>query len=212
MAMTLPVLVQNYEKKANAARLKKFYSTMLNVIKMSEQDNGEMYTWDFPSQSYDKAINIFFQKYYLPYMSGYSECYSANCFSKFNYSWQLINGQSASGYALVNYIVTTNDGMFIYFLPNTPAGYIWMFVDINGYKRPNKIGRDVFVFDIYGFPDKRKNINYRLKFWGYYKPQYDDLFSTKDYGCNKNAAGYGGFNCGEVIMRNGWEIPSNYPW
>ena len=58
--MTLPALVQNYEKKVNAARLKKFYSTMLNVIKMSEQDNGEMYTWDFPLQSYDKSINLFF--------------------------------------------------------------------------------------------------------------------------------------------------------
>ena len=210
-ALTLPSLIQSYEKKVTATRLKKFYSTMLNVIKLSENDNGEMSTWDFPKQSYDPLINVFFQKYYLPYMSGYDECYSANCFTYLNYSLTTLSGANASGMTVVRYIVKTSDGMYIYFLPNVP-GYIWMFVDTNGPKKPNKIGRDVFVFDIYAHPDPLTSANFRLKFWHYYMPEDFNFYSTNDYACNKNAAGYAGFDCGEVIFRNNWEIPDNYPW
>ena len=210
-ALTLPSLIQSYEKKVTATRLKKFYSTMLNVIKLSENDNGEMSTWEFPQQSYDPLINVFFQKYYLPYMSGYDECYSANCFTYLNYSLTTLSGANASGMTVVRYIVKTSDGMYIYFLPNVP-GYIWMFVDTNGPKKPNKIGRDVFVFDIYAHPDPLTSANFRLKFWNYYKSQDSELYSTDNYGCNKKAARYAGFNCGEAIFRNNWEIPDNYPW
>ena len=211
-ALTLPSLIQSYEKKVTATRLKKFYSTMLNVIKLSENDNGEMSTWDFPKQTYDQSMNLFFQKYYLPYMNGAEECNFVNCFLKLHYSWFQLSGYSASGMAVANYIVRTADGMYIYFLPNIPNGYIWMFVDINGNKKPNRIGRDVFVFDIYGHPNFNDRANYRLKFWNYYKSQDSELYSTDNYGCNKKAAGYAGFNCGEAIFRNNWEIPDNYPW
>ena len=211
-ALTLPSVIANYQKKEMAIRLKKFYSTMLNVIKLSENDNGDMYTWDFPKQSYDPMVNLFFQKYYLPYMSGYDECYSSRCFEKLNYSLKTLSDSDGSGLMDTYYIVKTYDGMFIYFLPNIPATYFWMFVDINGSKKPNKIGRDVFVFDIYGYNDITSREKYRLKFWGYYKSNDEELYNADNYGCNKKATRYAGFNCGEIILRNNWEIPDDYPW
>ena len=209
-AMTLPSLIQSYEKKVTATRLKKFYSTMLNVIKLSENDNGEMSNWEFPQQSYDPLIKVFFRKYYLPYMSGYDEC-TADCFYKLGYSLSYLSGTVDNGVAYVSYLVKTSDGMYIYFLPGFPGGYIWMFVDINGAKRPNKIGRDVFVFDIYAYPNRLDRTNYRLKFWNAHEKD-DKLYSAEDYGCNKRAPKFAGFNCGEAILRNNWEIPDNYPW
>ena len=211
-ALTLPSLIQSYEKKVTATRLKKFYSTMLNVIKLSENDNGEMSTWDFPKQAYDTSINKFFEKYYLPYMSGYDECYSGSCFTSLNYSLTTLSGANAIGMTVVRYIVKTSDGMYLYFLPNTPGGYIWMFVDTNGPKNPNKIGRDIFVFDIFAHPDPLISTNFRLKFWHSYLSEDYDFYSTNNFGCNKKAAGYAGFDCGEVIFRNNWEIPDDYPW
>ena len=209
-ALTLPSLIQSYEKKVTATRLKKFYSTMLNVIKLSENDNGEMYTWDFPKQMHDKSVNIFFKKYYLPYMNGYNECYYSNCFSGINYVPKNLNNPP-NGLTLVDYIVKTSDGMYIYFFPNIPQGYFWMYVDINASKRPNIIGRDIFVFDIYGFPYSLEQ-NYRLKFWGHDRPKIEQLLTNQSYGCNKEVSGYAGYYCGEVILRNNWEIPENYPW
>ena len=210
-ALTLPSVIANYQKKETAIRLKKFYSTMLNVIKLSENDNGDMYTWDFPKDGYDTSINTFFQKYYLPYMNHSQECYDANCFVKLHYTVTMLAGNNLGGSVLANYIVTTSDGSYIYFLPNTPNGYIWMFADINGRKGPNRIGRDIFVFDIYAHPNPNDKANFRLKFWGYYLSD-EELKSTKSYACNKNAVSASGFNCGEIILRNNWEIPDDYPW
>ena len=39
-AMTLPALIQKYQKQETSARLKKFYTTMNQAIMMSEIDNG----------------------------------------------------------------------------------------------------------------------------------------------------------------------------
>ena len=46
-AMTLPDLIQKYQKQETSARLKKFYTTMNQAIMMSEIDNGDMRYWDF---------------------------------------------------------------------------------------------------------------------------------------------------------------------
>lgn len=210
-AMTMPMLLTKYQKQVTVERLKKFYSVMANVIKLSEYENGEMAYWEFPKESYDKSIDKFFQRYYLPYMKDAKECYSTNCFSKEVYKFKVLNGNDANGVMLANYIVKTNDGMYIYFLPNIPSGYIWMYVDINGHQKPNQVGRDIFVFDIYGYPALTQRKNYRLKFWG---EQYkiEDLIKTTDYGCNKSAGTFSGFNCGALIYKSGWNIPANYPW
>lgn len=207
-AMTIPMLLTKYQKQVAVERLKKFYSVMANVIKLSEYENGEMAYWVFPKESYDKSIDKFFQRYYLPYMKDAEECYSSNCFSKEVYKIKVLNGNDANGIMLVNYIVKTNDGMYIYFLPNTPSGYIWMYVDINGHQKPNQVGRDIFVFDIYATAKQKNN---RLKFWG---EQYkiEDLIKISDYGCNKLAGIFSGFNCGALIYKSGWNIPANYPW
>ncbi len=212
-AMTMPMLLAKYQKQVTIERLKKFYSVMVNVINLSESENGEMVYWDFPKDSYDKSMDKFFQRYYLPYMKDARECYSANCFSKEEYIINSLSGQEANGIYLANYIVKTNDGMYIYFLPNTLNGYIWMFVDINAHQKPNQIGRDIFVFDIYGHPNYSDRKNYYLKFWGsnYYKTT-EDLITSAPYGCNKSGEKFSGFLCGALIFRSGWKIPDNYPW
>lgn len=211
-AMTVPSVIKKNEKNITAVRLKKFYSVMQNVIRLSEYENGEMFYWEFPQKSYDKEINIFFQKYYLPYLNKVVECYSSNCFVPQNYEIKYLNGQFAGGVFLVNYFVKLTDGTYIFFLPNTPNGYIWMFVDLNGHQKPNQIGKDIFVFDIYGYNDRSNRKNYKLKFWGAYLKTNEELTGVRDYGCNVNAPQFSGYNCGELILRNNWTIPDYYPW
>ena len=40
--MTMPMIIAKYQKKVTVERLKKFYSVMMNVINLSESENGEM--------------------------------------------------------------------------------------------------------------------------------------------------------------------------
>ena len=212
VAMTLPSVIGKYQKKVTAEKLKKFYSVITNAAKLSEYENGDMYYWEFPKQGYDPEIKNFFRRYYLPYLKDAKEYDKhANWANIENYSIRGINGNIQSGGFLASYLVKTNDGMYIYFLPNTPAGYIWMYVDINGHQKPNQIGYDIFVFDIYGYPYISNPKNYKIKFWGHYLKD-EDLVKPNNYGCIKTSPQYSGFNCGELIMRNGWEIPDNYPW
>ena len=61
-AMTLPTVVQNYQKQAVVNKLKKSYTNLQNALQQSMNENGDMSTWDFPDDSY-----LFFSKYIVPY-------------------------------------------------------------------------------------------------------------------------------------------------
>ena len=211
-ALTMPSVIANYQKQETVQRLKKVYTVMSNAIKMSESVNGEMADWEFPTSHYDSNFYLFFRKYYTPYLQIAEECTSANCFKDGKYEIVNIAGKPTTGIYIANYFIKLSDGTYLYFLPNTPNGYIWMLADINGHKKPNRLGRDIFVFDIYNYPFHKIRKNYHLKFWCDYK-DIDALKNDTNYGCNKNADNrYAGFNCGALIQKNGWEIPEDYPW
>ena len=201
-AFTLPSLITKYQKEVTVERLKKVYSTMNNAANLSVVDNGSMDTWEYPTSSYyDNGIITFFRKYYMPYLNGATECIDSNCFMKKKYT------VSPDGLFYAGYIVTLADGTFLYFLGNINAGYFWMFADINGEKRPNIVGKDIFVFDIY----KYNGGGYKVKFWNILL-NTDDLKRAEAYGCNANSPRYKGFNCGALIQKSGWKIPDDYPW
>jgi prepilin-type N-terminal cleavage/methylation domain-containing protein len=66
-ALTIPGLVASYQKKVITTKLKKFYSTMSQALALSEIDNGDIVTWQFPSyRNVDETI-AFQEKYILPY-------------------------------------------------------------------------------------------------------------------------------------------------
>ncbi len=70
-ALTMPSLIQNYKKKEYSTRLKRFYSTMSQAIKLSEIDNDNITNWDY-SLNVDKELTEptekFLKKYILPYI------------------------------------------------------------------------------------------------------------------------------------------------
>ena len=57
-AMTIPTLVNNYRKKDTTAKLKKFYSTMIQAIQLSELENGTSANWSKKDIAYDEEGNI----------------------------------------------------------------------------------------------------------------------------------------------------------
>ena len=96
--------------------------------------------------------------------------------------------------------------------PNRIA--IGICVDINGYKKPNRFGRDFFVFSIHK--------DYGLVPFGYKGSSDIESYDTFDrehiktsprYGCKNNKGAYtnGGY-CSALIMTDGWEIRDDYPW
>ncbi len=62
-AVTLPSLIQNYQKHVTENKLKKVYSQLLQVNQLALNDFGPSEYWD-----YSLTGEEFFEKYYVPYM------------------------------------------------------------------------------------------------------------------------------------------------
>ena len=212
-AMTMPVLIQNYQKKQTAVKLKATYSLLAQAVQLSEADNGELEYWDFSLNSQD-----FFDKYFSKYLTFINTKVNDD---NIDYYW--LNGEKITGNfkEVVNtsYIGILNNGAKLFY---HTAGELYTFtiiVDINGEARPNKVGRDVFHFSL--------SAKDGLRPWGYNNINYsndggqdassnfgtnldrDILTGNGLYACNKASRGRW---CAALIMADGWEIKSDYPW
>lgn len=210
--MTLPTLIGNYQKKQTAIQLKKVYSIMQQAVQKAELDNESIKYWDF-SLGYEKFINNYIKPYY-----SIIKFYNQNDGPEdIHYTCQ--NGSSCD---VVGDIQTTPkmivaDGT-LYHIGLTSSTlesgervrYAFITVDLNGFKKPNKYGRDMFVFSL--------SADYGVQPYGVgyiwnetaAKENYDrDYFLN---GNNARACQKNGMFCAAVIMMDGWEIKDDYPW
>ena len=217
-SLTLPSVITKYQKQQTIAQLKKAYSTLDNASRLSQVENGEMRTWD--KELYHTNIKKYVETYYLPYINGEM---SVNWVNK-KYTIYNLNGIPRYTYAgfANNYdvMLKTADGqLFIFHSTSEGQSYLWIFADINGTKGPNRIGRDIFVFDgrDYGSNDKYL-VHFWGQFWGRNELMNDNVtenvHNSRGYGCSKkNKYGYyAGFYCGALIIQDGWKISDDYPW
>ncbi len=203
-SLTLPSVIMNYQKKQTVVELKKVYAELQNVIKLSEIDNGPMSEWNFPEKCAHvdpEGAKPFIEKYYLPYFKN----------AKLVKSPYKV---SIGALHFVKYWVALDNGTIFGLHPCVDNEYIWLFVDLNGVKEPNKVGRDIFVFDAYKYGGVGQN-KYKLSFWGssWDRNNVENLKNNNVYGCNKtNTDTLKNFHCGRLIELNNWEIPADYPW
>lgn len=193
-ALTLPTLIQNHKKTVAETRLKKFYSTMQQAIKMSEIENGESADWVKVSESeqYDENGNYsmaknrensktFFNKYLAPYMKYVGTTENENYFKV-----MFADGST----------VSIHNG-----------GCIDFIYDINGDRNPNVIGRDIFKFlmcfgsnriSFYG----RSDISF-TPYMYYHMRTHEKLLEF----CTQNSN-----YCSGLIYFDGWKISDDYPY
>ena len=81
-------------------------------------------------------------------------------------------------------------------------------VDINGNKKPNKVGRDIFEF-AYNLVTSNKLAGGRLVPTGNELSRSDLISGSDEYLCSKNKFGT---KCAALIMKDGWQIKDDYPW
>ncbi len=115
-ALTMPALIGNYRKQEASVRMKKFYSTMEQVIRRAEIDFGPSQYWTRPTRGIDT-----FNQYLAPYMS-------------------IVKIQDENSSTPTVYF---EDGSFFQLSDGDCLDFIF---DINGAKLPNANGRDRFYF------------------------------------------------------------------
>lgn len=204
-ALTITILINNYEKAQTATALEKAFNTLSNAMKKSEIDNGPATSWYLAAEWSSKESIAFWKTYFIPYLSinktcsadEYTECWASN--NKYLDGTSLSRGSSFGPYVLLS------DGTAIFF-GGICNSYGIIDVDINGFKNPNVFGKDIFEMILYYPIDK-------LVFNGCGNCSRTTILS-KDYDrtCNKSPGSNRGIYCGQLIQKDGWKIANDYPW
>ncbi len=207
--MTIPNLVQSYKKKEVETKLVKFYSTINQAIKLSEVDNGDAKTWDeFTMETierddgtkYYKSDIKFVEKYFAPYIK--------------NLKLSLPENTAGSTYPVMEFY----DGSAVIFRPSSTS--IHYFIDQKAlndflkfqiksdgtYTYKKLIGTKMFTFQY--FPKEGRIEPWR---WGCQGTD-EELRNNNEMGCKKEGTTNEPACCTELIRRNGWKIPDDYPF
>ncbi len=202
-AMTIPTLVNNYRKKDTTAKLKKFYSTMIQAIQLSELENGTSANWSKKDMAYDEEGNIdtegqqqasdeFLDQYILPYIK-YSKITDGT----------YVN-QSRKVYFADGTTIEAKNGSCMDF-----------YFDSNGEKSPNEWGVDMFMFLFCNSASDQKCIsgitNSSVNFGAYTGCKEWSNFDTRAKAlemCKNNAS-----TCSVLLQKyDNFEFKDDYPY
>ena len=182
-ALTIPTVIYKTKKTEYSVRLKKFYSTMNQVIKLSQAKGKNWEDWASVSHSgYDvDTVDSFLNEYALPYLS---------------YVKKEIKDRRNEQFVFV-YL---NDGSIFYAKKGECIDFEF---DVNGNKKPNTFGKDMFVFMYCAKGSGGWSI--RSKFIPYQQSEYSR--NTALALCKTNA-----FYCSALLAIDGWEFKDDYPY
>lgn len=204
-AATIPSLITAYQKRATESQLKKAYSTLVIALRMSENDPDFNYTHP---ETYGVTLSThdaygIFESYFARYLQG------VTVLTTRNYNWYGKTPAGESAAVAANFgqgCHCINDGT-CFRMVNHGTNYFYILVDLNGQSRPNIVGRDIFYFALH-FTDNGLTLDGNV-----YGDQRTTTNAQLIQRCGKGASGWSGGNaCTELIIRNSWKIPKDYPW
>ena len=144
-ALTMPMLMNNYQKTQQIVALKKVYSQISDAVdRVMIDENAEKFTEVSLLNGDDADPKAFFKKYFR--VSKFcAPDDSASCFPSVTSLDKSSTGNITNG----DDCVVVKDGASICILPGDGNHWTNVIVDTNGLDKPNIGGRDVFYFSIY---------------------------------------------------------------
>lgn len=161
-SMTIPSVINAQHDKEILAKLKKSYSTLAQVLMLSQSFNGTYTSWGLQDNS-DEASQYTFDTYIAPYLNSMKRCVNTDGCWSIEKSKGFDGGNEAeartSGVGGNNVSFILADGTYVSMdiygadvetvfgvTENLSYPTLTFAVDLNGDKGPNQIGRDVFMF------------------------------------------------------------------
>ncbi len=140
-AMTIPTLINNYRAAEMKTRLTKSYSLISQAFELMKIDNGGY----VDQNSYSKqTFAPVFQRYFKTVKANVGKVNNDMPFYK-----NFAGNADFSRQLLDDGTLYLPDGTLIFIEdPSIPANHVFIFVDINGVKKPNVLGKDLFGFYI----------------------------------------------------------------
>lgn len=202
-AITIPSLISKIGKRQLESQIKASYATIAQTMRSAEADGV-----DFDMQivnNNDASTKEWFQTYMAPYLKTEKVCYnSSGCWHKKSEVRDLSGnlprwvGDAGIGYNIITFVIAKGsyfdiDGVEAseaksMFGINTDNQALVFYFDANGDRKPNRIGKDVYIMT---FTDK-----------GLVPAGSDKTRSEVEQNCLKG----NGYWCLSYIMQNGWQI------
>ena len=152
-ALVMPSLIAKYQEKENVVKLKKFYSAISQAyLQVQNDEGGPLKDWGLSSAAGSGSELVLMDKF-LKYMNTSKICgNNSGCFPsvylKFSDGSVYSNWDTAANCARA----ILADGTLIMFNLSNAGSPIdaQIYVDINGFRGPNVVGKDAFHFYIVG--------------------------------------------------------------
>ncbi|MBP3925534.1 type II secretion system protein [bacterium] len=187
-AMTLPSIITKYRRAVVENRLKKFYSTINQAVRLSIAEHEEISFDTSNLENSNDFVIKWYNEYILKYMNGI----------------KIIDNAKDSNGHTYGIKVLMNDGSgFTSFLYSANSLYLFYCIKADKSCPVNTYdGKNSFLFSyspkenafLSSYADKQTNIN--------------ELKYHAAFGCYTGAKQY----CTRLIEINGWKIPDDYPW
>lgn len=159
-AMTLPSLIIKNQEKETVTRLKKFYSSISQAFLMAKSEYGTPDEWYTTEAPYSLQASNTMNDNLTKYMKLTKNCKQEHgCLPNVMYKKiDKIDAFNWETHTAISKFVTS-DGMSVFFysygtIPTDQGEgsldftYGAIYVDVNGFKKPNIFGRDMFSFII----------------------------------------------------------------
>ncbi len=205
-ALTVPNLIIKHQKEETVTRLKKAYSSLAQTTLRATSEHGPISTWEVPEVANNEGAKQFLNTYLVPYLN-VIKLPSTSGEGKWNNKYTFLNGNPATFHGVRFYLSDGTSFTADFRENSTTTKRLLVYIDVNGDKKPNKMGRDIFEVNYWILSSNKNNFG-KVRFWGEGNKR-ETLLASSSYNCNKNDSGSG---CGALILADSWQIKDDYPW
>ena len=149
-AMTVPTLMQNYQRQSYVTQLHKVYNEMSQVFQQMMTDRNALNLKETGLLNTTEQATETFKNYFKVVQdcgNNFSPCFASEYRSTTGSSIKPAEANWwSSSFVLADGAAIGLHGLIDYSAGNVSYPYGYMYVDINGAKGPNIVGRDFFLF------------------------------------------------------------------
>ena len=151
VAITVPNIVQSTQKKELETGFKKQYSALKQaIVKIKQEDYKDFIYDEYGNKFKTRLASQYIELKDCGSISSNTGCVLRNNDNTFSY-YKTLNGNTLNRGLFDDGSFISNDGAIFFIEQGTQseyAGYI-VSIDVNGYqKKPNRMGKDLFMFQI----------------------------------------------------------------
>jgi len=209
-AMTIPNLIQSFQKRIFAKNVKASYSILSQALRMSIQENGTPDGWDFGNtvsvNNMDNMKSIISEKfaltYFAPYLKVIEQGKSNTDGGGYGYYLKILNGTTF--FFRLDGHVSESENTYTPGLVYIVANYNNNFTPMTDKSRD--YSRHDVVFQL--VPSDKSG---SIQFFNWGGSTRNGVKNNSIYACNKNIAPNKRLNCGKLLFMDNFEIRSDFP-